>query len=179
MKRHERGAHASLRALYRELDRAVQRLREVHGVRLQCAPGCASCCVDGLTVFEAEALHIAERNRDLLRAEAPHGPGACAFLNGERRCRIYRDRPYVCRTQGLPLRWLEEDAQEGIVELRDICPKNEAGIPIEDLPEDACWTIGPAEGQLALFQSSLPGGEMRRTALRDLFGMPRRTTRDQ
>lgn len=173
MKRHERGAHASLRALYRDLDRTVQRLREVHGARLQCAPGCASCCTDKITVSEAEAGHLSARNRELLMREQAGAPGACVFLDDGRRCRIYRDRPYVCRTQGLPLRWLEEDERGGIVELRDICPMNNAGIPIEDLPAEACWTIGPVEGQLASIQSRFRNGKRQRVALRDLFVKPR------
>ncbi|MBK7707050.1 MAG: hypothetical protein IPJ30_15135 [Acidobacteria bacterium] len=55
----------------------------------------------------------------------PHTRGACAFLDQDA-CRIYPDRPYVHRTQGLPLRWIEDDLEEAF-KYRDICPLNEAG----------------------------------------------------
>lgn len=102
--------------------------------------------------------------------EAPHPDGACAFLDAEKRCRIYEHRPYVCRTQGLPLRWLEEDEEtDEVFEARDICPPNAEGPPLEELPAEACWTIGPFEERLARQQND---GE--RVALRSLFDARRR-----
>ncbi|MBT5877183.1 MAG: hypothetical protein HOH43_27425 [Candidatus Latescibacteria bacterium] len=53
--------------------------------------------------------------------------------------------------------------------MRDICPLNENGPPIEDLPADECWTIGPAEDRLRMIQVERDGGELRRISLRDLF----------
>jgi hypothetical protein len=53
--------------------------------------------------------------------------------------------------------------------MRDICPLNDPGTPVEELPEDACWTIGPVEEQLAALQDSLDGGALRRVRLRSLF----------
>jgi hypothetical protein len=71
----------------------------------------------------------------------------------------------VCRTQGLPLRWLDEERE---AELRDICALNEAGEPLEQLPADACWTLGETEGELAQLQRAF-GREGERVALRALF----------
>ncbi|MBI3798314.1 MAG: YkgJ family cysteine cluster protein, partial [Deltaproteobacteria bacterium] len=101
--------------------------------------------------------------------ETPHTEGACAFLNEEGACRIYAHRPYVCRTQGLPLRWIEEREDGSVSEMRDICPLNERGEPLENLAEEACWSIGPFEGRLARLQAAAGNGEMQRIALRDLF----------
>ena len=84
---------------------------------------------DQITVFEVEAEVIRRHHADLLAEGEPHAEGACAFLDGEGACRIYEHRPYVCRTQGLPLRWLEELDGE-TVELRDICPLNDEDDPI-------------------------------------------------
>jgi len=81
----------------------------------------------------------------------------CAFLDDAGACRIYSHRPYVCRSQGVPLRWTDEDEAGDLVELRDICPLNEAGTPIEALPAESCWSIGWAETALAQLQSSLDG----------------------
>lgn len=129
------------------------------------------CCVDELTVFEVEAQNIRQSHSNLLQTAVPHSPGACAFLDTDGACRIYEDRPYVCRTQGLPLRWLEEEASGDFVELRDICPLNDEGDvePIEELPEDECWSIGPTEERLAKLQLQFGQGKLSRIPLRSLF----------
>lgn len=163
---------AGLARLYEDVDREAARLRTIHGPRLLCGRGCTRCCIDGVTVFEVEAEHIRRRHAALLAAALPHAEGACAFLDDTGACRIYADRPYVCRTQGLPLRWTEEHHDGSIVERRDICPLNEPGPPIETLRENECWTIGPAEGRLVALQARLAGGRLRRVSLRSLFTAP-------
>ena len=106
----------------------------------------------------------------MYKRQLPHPPGACAFLDAAGGCRIYADRPYVCRTQGLPLRWLEEREDGEWVEYRDICPLNEQGPPVEELELEDCWSIGIYEPRLLDLQEALQGpGPPRRVALRDLF----------
>jgi hypothetical protein len=159
----------ALARLHREVDACMRLLSERHAARLHCRRGCCDCCVDGITVFEVEAERIRRSHRELLASGLPHPPGACAFLGVEGVCRIYAERPYVCRTQGLPLRWQEEGDTGDPVEYRDICPLNDVtGEPVESLPADACWTIGPAEGRLAALQEG-HGAGARRVALRSLF----------
>jgi len=150
------------------VDAQAGALHARHAARLQCRRGCSACCVDDIRVFEVEAERIRARAAAVLR-EAPHPPGACAFLDAAGACRIYEQRPYVCRTQGLPLRWLDFDAPADPVERRDICPLNEAGPPIEALPEDACWELGPIEARLAALQARRSGGALPRVRLRGLF----------
>jgi hypothetical protein len=154
-------------ALHADVTDETRRLHVLHAARLQCRKGCSSCCTDGLTVFEVEAEHIRGKHAELLATSAPHAEGACAFLDDHGACRIYAERPYVCRTQGLPLRWIEE-REGGAVELRDICPLNDLGEHIEEMRADACWSIGPAEQRLGLLQLGAGAGS-RRTRLRDLF----------
>jgi Fe-S-cluster containining protein len=89
-------------------------------------------------------------------------------LDDEKRCRIYAHRPYVCRTQGLPLRWIEDEGEE-IYEARDICPLNAEGPPLEELPAEECWSIGPFEERLAREQK-----DGARVALRSLFDARKR-----
>ena len=149
--------------LHRDVDRATTPLDVVHKGRLKCTIGCSSCCVDELTVFQVEADRIRHHHAALLASEEPHAKGACAFLDSRGACRIYEHRPYVCRTQGYPLRWLDEpdpdaDDDDLIIERRDICPLNdEPGPPIEILPESQCWTLGPFESQLALSAIAIGG----------------------
>lgn len=160
----------AVRTLHREVDAAVRPLEAKHRARLQCRRGCSSCCVDGLSVFEVEADVIRARHAALLEREAPHPEGGCAFLGAEGECRIYPERPYVCRTQGLPLRWVDDDFG---VESRDICALNESGGPdLVQLPSDDCWTLGPFEARLAALQVERAGrgpGPDDRVRLRDLF----------
>ena len=143
-------------ALHDEVERRAAALAANY--ELACRRGCSGCCVDGLTVFEVEAERIRRGAASLLASVAPHPPGRCAFLGTEGECRIYASRPYVCRTQGLPLRWIEDD-----IDYRDICELND--VPVETLEPEACWTIGEFEERLARMQ-----GDGKRVALRDLFG---------
>ncbi len=155
--------------LHREVDRLASALSERHAERLACRKGCSGCCDDDLTCFEVEAENIRRHHPELLEKGVPHSEGRCAFLDEHGACRIYAQRPYVCRTQGLPLRWVDEDDQGDPVEYRDICPLNEEGEPLEALPEEACWSIGPYESGLQRLQHALDGGALRRVRLRDLF----------
>ena len=145
-------------ALHDEVDRRAAALAAKHAAKMACARGCSGCCVDGLTVFEVEAERIRRGAAALLASADPHPPGRCAFLGTEGECRIYALRPYVCRTQGLPLRWIEDET-----DYRDICELND--VPVETLDPEDCWTIGEFEERLAQMQR-----DGRRVALRDLFG---------
>jgi Fe-S-cluster containining protein len=140
---------------------------------LQCKRGCRACCVDELTVFALEAAQIAEHHAGLLESGEPHAEGACAFLDAAGACRIYEQRPYVCRTQGLPLRWLEEREDE-VVELRDTCELNFVEIkgsgnapPLSALPAEECFTLGPVEQRLRA--QAEQAAATQRVPLRSLF----------
>jgi Fe-S-cluster containining protein len=161
--------HRDIEELYRDIDKLAEHLCLIHAERMQCRHGCSACCVDDITVYEVEAQYILRHYPDLLKTGIPHPAGACAFLDGAGVCRIYASRPYVCRTQGLPLRWIEELPEGRIVEIRDICPLNDTGELIENLAPEKCWEIGPFEERLARLQFAADGGEMRRVALRTLI----------
>ncbi|MDH3285476.1 MAG: YkgJ family cysteine cluster protein [Acidobacteriota bacterium] len=167
--RRQRRALDSLARFHEEVVRATGVLERRHASRLRCGRGCSSCCVDGLTVFQVEAARIRRDAAELLATGTPHAEGSCAFLDEGGACRIYEHRPYVCRTQGLPLRWLQETPDGALLDLRDICPLNEDGEPVELLPPEDLWTCGPYEGRLAEIQLSFSEGSMERVALRELF----------
>ena len=164
--------HNPLLKLHQEID---ERVAEVEGRlprALNCKLSCHDCCVDDLTVFGIEADIIREHYPKLLASAAPHAPGACAFLDNEGACRIYEHRPYVCRTQGLPLSWQSTDDVGAEVELRDICPINEEplGQVLTQLAPEQCWQLGEFEGRLASLQAETQGGfELAREALREMF----------
>ena len=162
-----------LEALHREIDLLTGSLAERLGPRLVCRCCCNDCCQDDLTVLEIESQLIQARCGEMLTEAEPAPPGQCAFLDQEGACRIYAWRPYVCRTQGLPLRWFEDEAETD--EQRDICPLNvdamtELGEKVEDLAAEDCWTLGLWEGRLASLQVEASGKfELKRVALRSLF----------
>lgn len=166
----------AIEALHERIDTEAARIVDRLGSRLHCGPGCASCCVDKLTVFQIEADLIRHHFADFLKSSEPHPAVACAFLSSDGECRIYEHRPYVCRTQGLPLRWLAEaddetGAKEGytFAEYRDICPLNEESTDVTELPAEECWLIGPTEAALQELQAEDAEQPIARVALRDLF----------
>jgi hypothetical protein len=154
--------------LHAVVDELTEPVRRAHAGRLACRAGCAGCCQDDLTVFEIEAEVIRRRHPELLATGTPRATGGCAFLDDGGLCRVYDARPYVCRTQGLPLRWLDEDEQGETFEARDVCPLNLDGIALEELPTDELWTLGPIEQRLADRQGAA-SGPAARVALRSLF----------
>jgi uncharacterized protein len=160
-----------LLALHADVDQAAGRVAAQHGARLVCKRGCSACCVDDLTVFEVEAERIREHHPEVL-TQAAHPPGACAMLDGEGACRVYHHRPYVCRTQGLPLIWYEETPEGEVEDHRAICELNIEGPPLAELEDDALWLLGPFELRLQQLQQRLatdPTRAQARVALRSLF----------
>jgi uncharacterized protein len=155
---------SQLQTFYKTLEKETTRLEKTHAERLQCKKGCAACCVDDITIFSIEAENIKTKNKAFFAKESPHALGKCAFLDQNEGCRIYKTRPYVCRTQGLPLRWIQEK-----IEYRDICPLNENDEPVEEIPSQHCFTFENYEEQLAILQIKFDGGSLERTMLRDLF----------
>jgi len=158
-----------LELLYQAIDKRAAELMHLHGNRLRCFAGCCTCCVDDITVYEVEADYIRAHYADLLEHSLSHAREACAFLDDKGLCRIYAHRPYVCRTQGLPLHWLDENEDGTTTAFRDICPVNNDGTPVETLPEEQCWIVGPSEEQLAIMQYRNTGKSMTRIRLRDMF----------
>ena len=172
--------YAGLRALREDVDARAETLARLHSDRLQCRRGCADCCQDELRVSAVEAAAIRAAHADLLARGEPGAKGGCAFLDGQRACRIYAERPLVCRTQGLPLRVFFETDSEEIVEQRDICPLNEPGEPpLESLEADACWLVGPDELRLFSINEAYCGDGDRRVSLRSLFTRRGLASRDR
>ena len=155
-------------ALHGVVDQLTAPLEAAQAPHRVCARGCNACCQDELTVFEVEAEHIQNTFAALLESEPPGPVGACAMLGAQGECRIYAARPYVCRTQGLPLRWAELGPSGAAVERRDVCPKNDPGPgALEGLPAERCWSIGPVEARLQAAQALRGNGE--RISIRTLF----------
>lgn len=113
------------RQLRERTDGQTHLLVDLHCKHLACRPGCHDCCTD-ITVSPVEYAAILEDLRgsavridDLPPVE--HG-AACAFLN-EGLCGLYRYRPLICRTHGLPVAFLNDDASPPEANV-SFCPKN-------------------------------------------------------
>ncbi|MFA5624956.1 MAG: YkgJ family cysteine cluster protein [Bradymonadales bacterium] len=147
-------------AVYASIDERVAQLEA--GLTLRCTLGCCSCCIDGLSVAPSEAENIRLHYAEFLKSAEPQMHGLCAFLDNEGACRIYAQRPYVCRTHGLPLRWLDNGQ-----EYRDICLLNE-DVGCENLLPEQCWTLGAVEQHLMQVDQYF-FGHHERVQLRELF----------
>lgn len=158
----------ALQKFYKELDRHISRIEEKNKSRINCRKGCFSCCKDELEVFGIEAENIKINHAELLNRATPNTKGMCAFLDTNGACRIYSSRPYVCRTHGVPISYLQED-EEGEYELRDICPLNEEGNPLETLESDEIFENNLHEEKLVHLQIMADKGKFHRVTLRELF----------
>ena len=125
---------------YRELRRAtdgvVATLEQLHCRHMACKAGCHQCCVN-LTVFPVEYYAILEELGSRgVKEMALDERAACAFL-GAGLCTIYRFRPMICRTHGLPVAFVNEEADEAERSV-SFCPLNFTQAEDEEL------AFGPA-----------------------------------
>ena len=114
--------------LIEDLEEQIARLWPILGARLHCRPGCAECC-QPFAVFALEAAVIAGEAKELILSPTP---SACVFLRDDL-CQIYPLRPLICRSQGLPLAYADEERQ--CLEV-SACPVNfpaDSELAIEEL----------------------------------------------
>lgn len=121
------------RQLLDDLDAEIDRVAQMHAGLLSCGPGCASCClpfsvlpIEAAIVHEAiDALPSADHNQLRRNLE---DTDRCPLLNDDL-CSIYAARPVICRTQGLPLAYVDEERET--IEV-SACPLN--------FPDDHAFT---------------------------------------
>ncbi|MDJ0764915.1 MAG: YkgJ family cysteine cluster protein [Myxococcota bacterium] len=106
------------------IDRLVQSIRARYSEQILCQPTCIDCCQAGLTLVLVEAVaigsaHGVEPERIHLQAgQSPRfSEGRCSLLDEKSLCAVYNDRPLICRTHGLPLKYSDSN------EIR-VCEKN-------------------------------------------------------
>ena len=109
------------RALVQKVSAFCDATTERNRADMACGPGCSSCCHAWLSVCEVERAQLvaavaalpearrsalAERGRrEQAREAEAAAPARCAMLEPDGRCAVYEQRPLVCRTQGLALRY--------------------------------------------------------------------------
>jgi Fe-S-cluster containining protein len=102
----------ALKAAYHELIEDIDSLiTKLTGDRfrqtLQCRPGCAECCI-GFSILPLEAALVKEGLKQLEPVDGQEGK-SCQLL-AKNRCSIYEIRPIICRTQGLPIAYIDESS---------------------------------------------------------------------
>lgn len=115
--------------LVSKVDDLCRQIETEFADQLACSAGCSGCCRHiSLSWVEAVALATAlaklppnEAEEIRLRAQSARTDGPCPLLVDDR-CALYRDRPIICRTHGLPI-LTETGAGRSI----DFCPHNFTG----------------------------------------------------
>jgi len=125
--------------LVKEIDQHTASLENVHQKHMKCKNGCDLCCID-FSIFPIEFHYIlSELNKENKKPELAEKSEKeiCTFLKNHS-CTIYKQRPVMCRTHGLPLLYANDD---GDFEL-SACELNFTEFDFEDftmentLPQD-------------------------------------------
>jgi Fe-S-cluster containining protein len=102
--------------LIADLDAEIVRVAKLHAATISCGPGCASCCrpfsvlaIEAACVREAIAS-LDNASRERLARNLAETPDHCPLLIDDL-CSIYAARPVICRTQGLPLAYVDEERE--------------------------------------------------------------------
>ena len=97
------------RELLQEASDEADRLNALYREFMVCRKGCSECCTD-ISVLPIEWYVL---KSDIESSIPEHRPAAkqtegCSLLVNDS-CSLYRSRPLICRTHGLPLLYLIED----------------------------------------------------------------------
>lgn len=114
------------RQLLSRIDALCSAIQASLGDQITCSEGCSSCCT-AITLFPVEAAALREALDQLPQQEAEEIRRQIALqASGERcpllshhRCLLYRARPIICRTHGLPIIYTEDGQRRS-----DCCPLN-------------------------------------------------------
>jgi len=135
--------------LRNDIDKAASKFEAMHKPQLKCKKGCDSCC-ESLTIFpieydaiQKELGNAAELPKKKLFSKLTK---SCRFLvRGE--CFIYKSRPIICRTQGLPL--LYENMEGSSFEL-SVCKLNFVGVDVTKFNMENALFMAPFNSRLFL-----------------------------
>ncbi len=123
---HPMDCNQEYQQLIKALDAEIIRVGEMHGATLSCGPRCSSCCL-AFSVLPIEAAYLREAigalpstSQARLGHTLAEDADRCPLLIDEL-CSIYAARPIICRTQGLPLAYVDEEREA--IEV-SACPLN-------------------------------------------------------
>ena len=104
MKNENSGYFTKYIKLVDEIDRRSAILEDMHKNQMKCSNGCDLCCIDfGILPIEYHyILNKIKKEDQLPDLPVQSADGTCSFLKNHS-CSIYKHRPIMCRTHGLPL----------------------------------------------------------------------------
>jgi Putative zinc- or iron-chelating domain len=104
--------------LLKKIDAFVGEIYAKHPTSFVCKPGCAACCVAGISIWRIEYDFI--KASRITHSPTSADEKSCPFLDANKRCTIYDVRPIVCRLWGAPLFYHDAGSSDG----RLSAPKN-------------------------------------------------------
>jgi uncharacterized protein len=123
------GDLANYRAFLERVDTLCAKIIAEFTEKILCRAGCSGCCRH-LNLFPVEAANLADavgklprEIRELLARRADWQEEEQCPLLLDDRCLVYRDRPVICRTHGLPL-LTDLEGEKRI----DFCEENFRGV---------------------------------------------------
>ncbi|PTN09501.1 YkgJ family cysteine cluster protein [Mangrovibacterium marinum] len=93
-----------------QVDELAEKLSTLHHNQMQCRKGCDLCCMN-YRIFPVEYYAIQQSLNDKPVETAGANDNSCIFLK-DSVCQVYAHRPFICRTHGLPLLYLNEEQWE-------------------------------------------------------------------
>ena len=150
------------RTLLSRVDELCRRTHEAFGEEITCRAGCDACCRH-LSIFSVEAAALRQALAELPPGEresvrsfaAGAQENRCPLLH-DGLCLLYRARPIICRTHGLPLLLLRNGERSV-----DFCPENFRGL--QSIPGGAVIDLERLNMMLAtinaLYLQAHPGPE--------------------
>lgn len=93
-----------------QVDELTEKLSALHKDHMQCRKGCDLCCMN-YRIFPVEYHAIQQSLQDNPVQTTESNDDSCIFLK-DHACQIYEHRPFICRTHGLPLLYLNDEQWE-------------------------------------------------------------------
>lgn len=102
----------SYKKLRDQIDLRIAELEKEHNAHLNCKAGCSMCCRE-YAILPIEFDYIKEQisGETSIVYNDSYGKDECPFLVNNR-CSIYSNRPFICRSHGLPILYMGEEAWE-------------------------------------------------------------------
>ncbi|WP_372775369.1 YkgJ family cysteine cluster protein [Mangrovibacterium sp.] len=116
-------------AFIANVDRRAEALEELHKTHMKCKKGCDLCCMN-YQIFPVEYFAIEQALKVKAAETMESTNGSCVFLKNHY-CQIYESRPFICRTHGLPLLFMNDEQWE-----LSVCELNFTEFDDEEFSEE-------------------------------------------
>jgi Fe-S-cluster containining protein len=163
--------------LYDKLDAFFTKGLADHRDEMECRAGCSDCCKRfSVTGVEAERIEEVARAlepslRTTIAERAQVDEQACpALVDGL--CAIYEARPAICRTHGLPIRFVDPDPERRSLPMISACEKNFRGRDLEAIAKASVLdqtTVSTILGALEAAHAAARGESPSRIAIAELL----------